>query len=108
MVTAEFSVVGESRRGKSQEELVKLALQPVERRGLRYEVEPLGTTVSGEIGDVFAAVQEAHELLVAEGVDRIVTTLRVEDKRGGTSIADKLEDFRKPNLATHDALEMGT
>lgn len=78
MVTAEFSVVGESHQGKRQEELVKLALQPVQRRGLRYEVE------------------------------RLVTTLRVEDKRGGTSIADKLEGFRDPALETHDALEMGS
>ena len=108
MVTAEFSVVGESQQGKRQEGLVKLALQPVQRRGLRYEVEPLGTTISGEIDDVFAAVQEAHELLVAEGVERLVTTLRVEDKRGGTSIADKLEGFRDPALETHDALEMGS
>jgi uncharacterized protein YqgV (UPF0045/DUF77 family) len=30
---------------------VKLALEPVQRRGLRYEVEPLGTTISGEIED---------------------------------------------------------
>ena len=108
MVTAEFSVVGDSERGRRQEELVKLALQPVRRRGLSYEVEPLGTTISGEIGDVFAAVQEAHELLVAEGVERLVTTLRVEDKRGGTSIADKLGGFREPDLGTHEALEMGS
>jgi uncharacterized protein YqgV (UPF0045/DUF77 family) len=108
MVTAEFSVVGESRRGKRQRDLVDLPLLPVRRRGLRYEIEPLGTTISGEIEDVFAAVQEAHELLVAEGVDRLVTTLRVEDKRGGTSIPDKLEGFRAPNLESHEALEMGS
>jgi uncharacterized protein YqgV (UPF0045/DUF77 family) len=108
MVTAEFSVVGESAQAKRQEDLVKLALQPVRRRGLCYEVEPLSTTISGSIEDVFAAVQEAHELLVAAGVDRLVTTLRVEDKRGGTSMADKLEGFRDADLATHDALEMGS
>ena len=108
MVTAEFSVVGESTGGTRQEELVKLALMPVQRRGLSYEVEPLGTTVTGDIDDVFAAVQEAHELLVAEGVERLVTTLRIEDKRGGTSITDKLEGFRKPDLETHNALEMGS
>jgi hypothetical protein len=34
----------------------------------------------------------------------MVTTIRVEDKRGGTSIADKLEGFRKPEFATHAAL----
>jgi hypothetical protein len=66
MVTAEFSVVGESRQGKREHELVDLALQPVRRRGLRY------------------------------------------DKRGGTSIPDKLEGFRAPELETDDALGMGS
>jgi uncharacterized protein YqgV (UPF0045/DUF77 family) len=67
MVTAEFSVVGESKKRKRQEELVKLALEPVQRRGLRYEVEPLGTTISGEIEDKLEGFRhpalETHEAL---------------------------------------------
>lgn len=104
MVTAEFSVAGEAPEGMGQDDLVRLALEPVLRRGLRHEVEPLGTTVEGEIEDVFEAVQEAHELLVAKGVGRVVTTLRVEDKHGGTSMTDKLEGFRSPQLEPHRAI----
>ncbi len=44
------------------------------------------------------AVEGAHELLVDKGVDRLTTTLRIEDKRGGTSMDDKLEGFRKPHV----------
>lgn len=104
MVTAEFSVAAESPEGLSQSDLVRLALEPVLRRGLRHEVEPLGTTIEGEVEDVFEAVQEAHELLVAKGVGRLVTTLRIEDERGGTSLADKLEGFRSPQLEPHSAI----
>jgi uncharacterized protein (TIGR00106 family) len=104
MVTAEFSVAGEAPQGMSQGDLVRLALEPVLRRGLRHEVEPLGTTIEGEIEDVFEAVQEGHELLVAEGVGRVVTTLRIEDQRGGTSMADKLKGFRSPQLEPHGAI----
>jgi uncharacterized protein YqgV (UPF0045/DUF77 family) len=102
MVTSEFSIAAEA-EGQRQGDLVRIALEPIERRGLRYEVGPLGTTVEGEIADVLAAIQEAHELVAAH-VSRLVTTIRVEDKRGGTSIADKLEGFRKPEFATHVAL----
>ncbi len=105
MVTAEFSIVAETGEGKRQRDLVRTALEPVERRGLRHEVEPLGTTIEGELADVFAAVQEAHELVAAQSVSRLVTTLRIEDKRGGTSIADKLEGFRSADLEAHEALE---
>ncbi len=107
MVTAEFSVTGTGPDGMSQGDLVKLALEPVERRGLRHEVEPLGTTMEGEIGDVFEVVQEAHEQLIARGVGRLITTLRIEDKRDGTSLADKLEGFRSPQVEPHKSMGSG-
>jgi uncharacterized protein (TIGR00106 family) len=98
MVTAEFSVTCEAPEGMSQDEVVKLALEPVMRRGLNHEIEPLGTTIEGELKAVLEAVEEAHELLIAKGVDRLTTTLRIEDKRGGTSMSDKLEGFRAPHV----------
>lgn len=98
MVTAEFSVTCEPPEGMSQDEVVRLALEPVIHRGLKHEVEPLGTTVEGELKAVLETVEKAHELLVGEGVDRLTITLRIEDKRGGTSMDDKLEGFRKPRV----------
>jgi uncharacterized protein YqgV (UPF0045/DUF77 family) len=98
MVTAEFSVTCEPPEGMSQDEVVKLALEPVMRRGLNHEIEPLGTTIEGELKVVLEAIEEAHELLIGKGVDRLTTTLRIEDKRGGTSMDDKLEGFRAPHV----------
>lgn len=98
MVTAEFSVTCEAPEGMSQDEVVRLALEPIVRRGLNHEIEPLGTTIEGELKAVLEAIEEAHELLVARGVGRLTTTLRIEDKRGGTSMSDKLEGFRAPHV----------
>jgi uncharacterized protein YqgV (UPF0045/DUF77 family)/uncharacterized protein with PQ loop repeat len=98
MVTVEFSVTCEAPEGMSQDDVVRLALEPVMRRGLKHEVEPLGTTIEGELKPVLEAIEEAHELLVGKGVDRLTTTLRIEDKRGGTSMDDKLEGFREPHV----------
>lgn len=98
MVTAEFSVTCEAPKGMSQDEMVKLALEPVVRRGLKHEIEPLGTTIEGDLKAVLGAVEEAHELLISSGVERLTTTLRIDDKRGGTSMVDKLEGFRAPHV----------
>lgn len=98
MVTAEFSVTCEPPKGMSQDEVVRLALEPVMRRGLKHEVEPLGTTIEGDLKPILQAVEEAHELLIGKGADRLATTLRIEDKRGGTSMDDKLEGFRAPHV----------
>jgi uncharacterized protein YqgV (UPF0045/DUF77 family) len=107
MVTAEFSVTCEAPEGMSQEDVVRLALEPVVRLGLKHEVEPLGTTVEGELRAVLEAVEEAHELLVANGVGRLTTSLRIEDKRGGTSIDDKLEGFRAPQAEPAPGIARG-
>lgn len=98
MVTAEFSVTCAPPGGMSQDDVVRLALEPIMRRGLKHEVEPLGTTIEGELKAVLEAVEEAHELLIGKGVDRLTTSLRIEDKRGGTSMGDKLEGFRSPHV----------
>lgn len=98
MVTAEFSVTCEAPDGMSQDEVVRLALEPVMRRGLKHEIEPLGTTIEGDLRVVLNAIEEAHELLIGKGVGRLTTTLRIEDKRGGTSMEDKLEGFRSPHV----------
>jgi uncharacterized protein YqgV (UPF0045/DUF77 family) len=107
MVTAEFSVTCEPPEDMSQDEVVRLALEPVMRRGLKHEVEPLGTTIEGELKAIFEAVAEAHELLVGRGVDRLATTLRIEDKRGGTSMDDKLEGFRAPHVEPAPSVSEG-
>ena len=98
MVTAEFSITCQPPAGMSQDEIVHLALEPVVRRGLKHEIEPLGTTIEGELKEVLGAVEESHELLFGKGVDRLTTSLRIEDKRGGTSMEDKLEGFRSPHV----------
>jgi uncharacterized protein YqgV (UPF0045/DUF77 family) len=107
MVTAEFSVTCEPPEGMSQDEVVRLALEPVMRRGLKHEVEPLGTTVEGELKAILEAVEEAHELLVGKGVSRLTTTLRIEDKRGGTSMDDKLEGFREAHVEPAHSITEG-
>jgi uncharacterized protein (TIGR00106 family) len=108
MVTAEFSVTCSGPDGTSHGDLVRIALEPLIRRGLKHEVEPLGTTMEGSIEHVFEAVQEAHEQLIARGVQRLVTTLRIEDKRDGTSMADKLEGFRSPQVEPHESVGSGS
>lgn len=107
MVTAEFSVTCEPPEGMSQDEIVRLALQPVMRHGLKHEIEPLGTTIEGELRAVLEAIEEAHQLLVAKGVSRLTTSVRIEDKRGGTSMSDKLEGFRSPHVEPFQSISEG-
>jgi uncharacterized protein YqgV (UPF0045/DUF77 family) len=53
-----------------------------------YETTPMGTTIEAEgIDELFAAAQAAHEAVDA---DRVSTVLKIDDKRGRGSAAEKV------------------
>ena len=48
---------------------------------LKVMLTPMGTILEGELDEVLAAVREAHECPFAKGVQRVYTTLRIDDRR---------------------------
>ena len=48
---------------------------------LKVMLTPMSTILEGELDEVLAAVREAHESPFAKGVQRVYTTLRIDDRR---------------------------
>lgn len=48
---------------------------------LRYRLDPMFTTIEGNLGDIFLAVQEMHEALVNMGGMRLPTVITIDDRR---------------------------
>ena len=70
------------------------ALEEIENSGLNYEVGAMGTTVEGQLDQVLDAIKRAHEAVFNQGVDRVVTEIRIDEKKGGISIDEETEGFR--------------
>ena len=88
-------VIEESMAGE-----VAKAVDALEEFDVAYETTPMGTTIEAEeIGELFDAVQAAHE---AVDGDRVSTFLKIDDKRTRASSAtEKVESVaehlgRKP------------
>ncbi|MFP8958383.1 MTH1187 family thiamine-binding protein [Natrialbaceae archaeon A-CW3] len=66
------------------------AIDALEEYDVSYEIGPMGTTIEAdEIGELFAAVQAAHEAIDA---DRVSTFLKIDDKRSSeTDAASKVD-----------------
>ena len=63
----------------------------LEESGLNYELHANGTNVEGEWEAVFGAIQRCHEVLHAEGIPRIFTTIHVGTRTDRVqSMEDKL------------------
>lgn len=95
MVVAEFSVVPAVEG--SLRPYVKAAVSEIEKSGLKYEVGAMGTTLEGELDAVLEAIKKAHLAVLAAGAGRLVTSIKIDERKDGLSMAGKLEDFRGEN-----------
>ena len=83
LVMAEFSIVpvgsGESSVGR----YVAAAINEFKNiKGLDFEVTPMGTVLAANnLDTIFQAVHQAHEAVIAKGITRVVSTLRIDDRR---------------------------
>ncbi|MBF8376563.1 MTH1187 family thiamine-binding protein [Alicyclobacillus mali] len=48
---------------------------------LNYRLDPMFTTIEGDLSTIFAAIQEMHEALVAMGAKRLSTVIKIDDRR---------------------------
>ncbi|WP_054842052.1 MTH1187 family thiamine-binding protein [Vulcanisaeta distributa] len=61
---------------------IKIAIDVIRRSGYKYEIGPMGTSV--ELPSVEALgklLQDIHDTLYKAGIKRIVTTVRIDDRR---------------------------
>lgn len=58
---------------------------------LRTRLDPMFTTIEGELSEIFIAIQEMHEALMAMGAQRLSTVVKIDDRRDVThSMEDKI------------------
>ncbi|MGQ9461440.1 MAG: MTH1187 family thiamine-binding protein [Candidatus Fervidibacter sp.] len=84
-VIAEVSIVpigtGDTGVSGFVAEAVKALEKVAETKGLRYHVCAMGTAIEGELEAVWQAVKEMQEAMFAAGAKRLLTTLRIDDRR---------------------------
>lgn len=59
---------------------------------IQRRINPMTTTLEGDLDEVLAAIRQMHEAPFAQGALRVSTTLRIDDRRDGHphSMASKL------------------
>ncbi len=94
MAIAEFTVlpVVEEKRVNS---IVDKAIQVVINSGLKYEVEANSTTVEGTLDEVLNVLKKAHIVAREEGSGRVITIIKIDDKKSGITMDEKIKKFRK-------------
>jgi uncharacterized protein (TIGR00106 family) len=82
MAIAEVSVVPLGTKTASVSQYVARAIKILEQeQGIKHEITPMGTVIEGDLDRILAVVKRMHEAVLGEGVARVVTTVKVDDRR---------------------------
>lgn len=67
-----------------------------EFRSVQYRINPLSTTLEGEAEEIWQVVRRMHEACFEEGVQRVVTSVRLDERRDRPSdMAHRIEVVRQ-------------
>ena len=95
MAVAEVSVVPVGTRTASVSSYVAHCIKILTESGLAFELNPMGTVIAGEPDETLEVVAKMHEGTFGDGVLRVLTTLKIDDRRDKTlTMSGKLEAVR--------------
>ncbi len=93
MTIAEVSVVPVGTGTPSVSQYVARAIAALsQQKNIKYTLTGMGTILEGNLADVLEAVRKMHESVFGDRVQRVVTTVRIDERRDReSSAADKMQ-----------------
>ncbi|UCE74848.1 MAG: MTH1187 family thiamine-binding protein [Methanomassiliicoccales archaeon] len=84
---AEFTIfpIGE---GVSLSKYVSRSLEIIDKSGLPYRINPMGTVVEGEWDEVMELIKKCH-LAILEDTERVSTAIKIDDRKGVKNALDR-------------------
>ncbi len=97
MVIAEVSVIPLGTKTASVSQYVARAVRALEReKDIKYETTAMGTIIEGDLDRILAVVKKMHEETFGEGVARVLTMVKIDDRRDkAQSMKAKLDSLKK-------------
>jgi uncharacterized protein (TIGR00106 family) len=89
MAIIEISIVPMGTSTPSVSQYVARAIGVLEKqKSIKYRLTGMGTILEGDLTEVLAAAQKMHEVIFDEQVKRVVTSIRIDDRRDKESSID--------------------
>jgi uncharacterized protein (TIGR00106 family) len=95
IMLAEFSIFPLDQGGTGLSRFVAESIKIVENSGLEYSVHAMGTLIEGPAERVFDVIRTCHQNMASQ-CDRVITTVRIDDRKGALgSMVKKVESVEK-------------
>jgi len=103
-VVAEVSIIPIGTGDTGVSRYIAACLKVLEgKKDLTYRLTPMGTVIEGPLDKLLEAVRQMHEVPFNKGALRVVTHLKIDDRRDKTAtMMSKVESVRKlrPSIKT--------
>ena len=97
MVIAEVNIIPLGTKTPSVSKHIARAFRALrEEKNIKYELTSMGTIMEGDLGEILRVVRNMHEGTFDSEVMRVVTTIKIDDRRDKTlSMSGKVESQLK-------------
>jgi uncharacterized protein (TIGR00106 family) len=93
MATADLTVLALGRAGVSASEYIaEIQRRLAAQERVRFQMHAMGTSLEGSVEDILAVVGELHAVPFSQGVPRVYTVLKLDERRDrpGQTLDDKV------------------
>jgi uncharacterized protein (TIGR00106 family) len=93
MATADLTVLALGRAGVSASEYIaEIQRHLAAQERVRFQMHAMGTSLEGSVEDILAVVGELHAVPFSQGVPRVYTVLKLDERRDrpGQTLDDKV------------------
>lgn len=79
---------------KGTYELVDVAIEIIQKSGLKYSVCPFETVIEGHYDEVMALVKSIHEAVYTSGAEEMITNIKIQTRMNqDVFIEDKMNKY---------------
>jgi len=97
MAIVEVSIVPLGTKTPSVSKYVAQAVKVLQvEKDIKYELTAMGTIIEGDLDKILMVVKKMHEETFGDGVARVITTIKIDDRRDkASSMGGKVDSLRK-------------
>ncbi|MFC4712075.1 thiamine-binding protein [Planococcus dechangensis] len=90
-----IQIIPKTKNGEDVIPYVDKAIAVIEKSGVKYQVNPLETTMEGDLAQLFSIVEEMNEAMIEGGSSNVISQIKVLYQPSGASM-DKLTEKYRP------------
>lgn len=89
-----IQIIPKTKNGEDVIPYVDEAIAIIEQSGVKYQVNPLETTMEGDLSELFAIVEKMNEAMIRKGSRNVISQIKVLYQPSGASMDALTEKYR--------------